>query len=457
MLLHRSDERMPSRWSKNVGEIQAAGCLLCFVADLRLELVFRRIRGADCPSRENSDLIPNCEEKRMYEPQLRRRNWLILAAGIAIFGFAVVNTAAPAIAADKKAKEKVDLNTASENDLLELPGVGEVTAKKIIAGRPYKSIAAGLSKAGLNDAEIAKLKGLVAISEAKEETKPADKSAEKKSDKTADKAKTPDNGKTTADSKASDTAKSGDKDKSSKMDAKSGKDATDKTADKMTKSTDKSADKTKSTDKPADKTSSADKMAGPKIDLNTASQKELEQLPEIGPATATKIIAGRPYKSVEDLSHAGVTDKQIAKIKSLVMVSEVKPPAKADTKMAETDTKSAKKADKMDAATDKKAEKKADKKSADSKVTDADKSPKKEKDKTPEPPTPAPTDKEIKDATAKKLVWANLNSKVYHESGDRWYGKTHHGKFMTEDDAKKEGYTKAHMNENSDETKGSAK
>jgi len=51
------------------------------------------------------------------------------------------------------------------------------------------------------------------------------------------------------------------------------------------------------------------------------------------------------------------------------------------------------------------------------------------------------------------MVWANLNSKVYHASGDHWYGKTHHGKFMTEDEAKKEGYTKAHMNENSDETK----
>src|SRR5450755_318759 len=207
---------MPSHWSKNVGEIQAAGCLLCFVADLRLELVFRRIRGADCPSRENSALISNCEEKRMNATYLRRLNRLVLAAGIAIFGFAVVNAGAPAIAADSKTKEKVDLNTASEKDLEELPGVGEATAKKIVAGRPYKSIAAGLAKAGVSDAEIAKLKGLVTFSEAKDETKPADKSTEKKSDKSADKAKTPDNGKMTADSKASDTAKSGDKDKTPK-------------------------------------------------------------------------------------------------------------------------------------------------------------------------------------------------------------------------------------------------
>jgi DNA uptake protein ComE-like DNA-binding protein len=372
--------------------------------------------------------------------QLRRSRWLALAMGIAVFGIAAGKVAAPVIAADTKTKEKVDLNTASEKDLQELPGVGEATAKKIIAGRPYKSIGPALSKAGLNDAEIAKLKGLVTFTEAKADTKAADKSTEKKSDKMADKAKSSDNGKMT------DTAKSADKGaSSSKMDAKSGKDAmaksTDKTADKMTKSTDKS------TDKSADKMSGS-KTPGVKIDLNLASQSELEQLPEVGAATAMKIIAGRPYKSVEDLSHAGVTEKQIAAIKPLVMVSDVKTVAKADSK-TEAEAKSSKKSDKMDSA--------AGKKSADGKMADSDKGGKKEKEKTVEPTTPPPTEKEIKEATTKKLVWGNLNSKVYHEPGDHWYGKTHHGKFMTEDEAKKEGYTKAHMNENSDEAKGSTK
>jgi hypothetical protein len=101
--------------------------------------------------------------------------------------------------------------------------------------------------------------------------------------------------------------------------------------------------------------------------------------------------------------------------------------------MADAETKSGKKSDKL---------------------ADSAKGAKKEKDKATELSTPPPTDKEIKDATAKKLVWANLNSKVYHEPGDHWYGKTHHGKFMTEDEAKKEGYIKAHMNENSDAVKG---
>ena len=42
------------------------------------------------------------------------------------------------------------------------------------------------------------------------------------------------------------------------------------------------------------------------IDLNKATAEELEELPGVGPATAKKIIAGRPYSKVDDLAKAGV-------------------------------------------------------------------------------------------------------------------------------------------------------
>lgn len=37
------------------------------------------------------------------------------------------------------------------------------------------------------------------------------------------------------------------------------------------------------------------------------------------------------------------------------------------------------------------------------------------------------------------MVWANSNTKVYHKD-DALYGKTKHGRFMTEADAQKAGY-----------------
>ncbi|MBU6160612.1 MAG: helix-hairpin-helix domain-containing protein [Myxococcales bacterium] len=41
--------------------------------------------------------------------------------------------------------------------------------------------------------------------------------------------------------------------------------------------------------------------AGPLIELNTATQAQLESLPRVGPAMAERIMAARPFRRVEDL------------------------------------------------------------------------------------------------------------------------------------------------------------
>lgn len=141
------------------------------------------------------------------------------------------------------------------------------------------------------------------------------------------------------------------------------------------------------------------------VDINSASQKELEALPGIGAPTAKKIIAGRPYSSAADLSKAGVSAKTIENISPLITVGAA-PAAKKEA-----------------APVEKPASKAAVKtKSA------------------PSPEKAQETAASSSRPSGKGMVWVNKDTKIFHREGARWYGKTKNGEYMSESDAIKAGY-----------------
>ena len=53
-----------------------------------------------------------------------------------------------------------------------------------------------------------------------------------------------------------------------------------------------------------------------RIDINTATEKELRMIPGVGPVMATRIVGARPFRSADDLKKVnGIGDKKYAKIR----------------------------------------------------------------------------------------------------------------------------------------------
>ena len=172
-----------------------------------------------------------------------------------------------------------------------------------------------------------------------------------------------------------------------------------------------------------------DEEASPRsaVDVNTATAAELNSVPGIGAATAKKIIAGRPYGSVDDLKKTGMSAKQLAQIAPMLTArgggastaaapaqKPARAPRPASTGTASTGPAAPQPSTPMSTPPAAPAKQSAAPKNAPSVAYTA-------------PPSPG-------------MVWVNKETKVYHKQGDPWYGRTKQGSYMTEADALKAGY-----------------
>lgn len=219
-------------------------------------------------------------------------SFVLMISAVLILGMGIPSAqAAKKDDAKKTVTGLVDVNSASQQDLESLKGVGAVTAKKIIAGRPYKSVD-DLSKAGINAKTLETLKPYITVgkTQAASTAVPATATPATKATpaavapaaKTAPVVVTP-AAKTTPGPSAATQAV-------------------------------KNAPKTP-------KAAAAKLAPGTKININTADQGTLEKLPEIGPSKAQAIIAGRPYNSIEDIMKVkGIKGKTFDVIKDYIVV-----------------------------------------------------------------------------------------------------------------------------------------
>lgn len=204
-----------------------------------------------------------------------RFHLLFLLVGIVGLSFILGGTASHGQAK----KTLIDLNSASEKELESIKGIGPALAKKIVAGRPYRSVD-DLSKAGIPAKTIEAIKPLVKA------------------------------GASAPAAAAAPPAKAPAKEKAAKASASAPAAAAQKATAPTVKTPVKAAAAT-----------AAKLTPGQKVNLNKATKEQLEALPEIGAVKAQAIIDGRPYKKIDDVMKIkGIKEGTFGKIKDFIVV-----------------------------------------------------------------------------------------------------------------------------------------
>ena len=96
---------------------------------------------------------------------------LSLVSGMAPAQAKPAAPATPAAAAKPAAAEKLDINTATKDQLKELPGIGDAYSQKIIDGRPYRAKNELVQKKIVPQATYDKIKDMIIAKQPKSAAK----------------------------------------------------------------------------------------------------------------------------------------------------------------------------------------------------------------------------------------------------------------------------------------------
>jgi competence protein ComEA len=202
----------------------------------------------------------------------------------------------------------VDVNTATVGQLETLPGVGPAMAKAIMEGRPYSKFDDLGRVKGLGEAKLAALRGRVSFAKAPTMTEKAKAKAEAAGSAVKSKAETAVEKTKAAAETATEKTKA-----AAAVAAEKTKSATATVKAKAATAKEEMKGKAEYT-KPK-------LPAGKIINLNSATKDELEMLPGVGPVHAQAIIDARPFAKIEDVMKVkGIKEVEFGKIKDSISV-----------------------------------------------------------------------------------------------------------------------------------------